>query len=115
MNRRNNRNPNNNATQPTVASPTGIPAAVPAEPLPKPVQKEASGEEKIPKHKQCPSCFSGFGGVGKRKWWRRVSGVLTRMCYSCDQCGYNWAVDVRTTISEESNQPIQRPIQDDKL
>ena len=50
----------------------------------------------IPSHRQCPCCFGGRGGVGKEKWWRRVSGTLVRRCYACDQCGFQWTADVRT-------------------
>lgn len=50
----------------------------------------------VPKHRQCPICYGGKGGKGVEKWWRRVSGTMVKRCYKCDQCGFDWTVDVRT-------------------
>ena len=72
--------------KPDSQTPTNKPPALPAS-FPAP---------KVPKHRQCPSCFGGKGGVGLEKWWKRVSGTLVKRCYACNQCGYQWTATVRT-------------------
>lgn len=62
---------------------------------PKPQQEEPP--RVVPKHRQCPCCYQGRGGVGRPGWWRRVSGTLVRRQYVCDKCGFDWTADVRTT------------------
>jgi len=47
---------------------------------------------------QCPACYPGLGGLGGRKWWRRVNGELVKRCYQCDRCGHIWTVDIRTKV-----------------
>ncbi len=56
--------------------------------LPPPLQRA------VPKHRQCRLCFNGRGGVGVHKWHNR-KGNATRTCYRCNQCGFEWTVQVR--------------------
>lgn len=69
-----------------------------------PPPAENPQDEKTPKHLQCPICFEGYGGKGKRRWQRRVSGRQVRRCYSCEECGHNWTVDVTTRDVEMTMQ-----------
>lgn len=61
-----------------------------------------SDEARVPKHRRCPTCWSGYGGKAhRRKWHRRVSGTLEKRCYICDQCGCEWIVEVRSDVSDK--------------
>jgi hypothetical protein len=62
--------------------------------------KAAEGTEKrdVPKHRQCPACYNGLGGIGKEKWWQRVDAMTVRRCYACDMCPYIWTA--RVTVYE---------------
>lgn len=50
----------------------------------------------VPKHRQCPACYGGRGGVGKRKWQTKINSVLARICYACNICGFQWSVKTKT-------------------
>jgi len=52
----------------------------------------------IPKHRRCPLCFGGLGGVGRSYATAPQSGTLIRTYYKCNQCAHTWSVDVRKTI-----------------
>ena len=62
-------------------------------PQPEPVKKKA-----VPKYRRCPICFAGYGGVGQLKWTRGVSSTLTKRCYTCDQCAFQWTIEVRREV-----------------
>ena len=51
----------------------------------------------VPKYRQCPVCYGGRGGVGKRKWTSRINGATVKNCYVCDTCNFDWVVLIRTT------------------
>ena len=38
-------------------------------------------------HLRCPVCWGNYGGRGRRKWERQVSGSLQQRAYACNQCG----------------------------
>lgn len=60
---------------------------------------DAIVEEKavnVPKHRQCPSCYEGKGGVGQRGWWRRINGALVKRQYKCNKCDMDWTIEERT-------------------
>ena len=65
------------------------------------VQPDESPRE-VKKHLRCPSCWNGYGGkAGRRKWVQKVSGTLQKRCYSCDECGVEWIVEVRNEIVDD--------------
>ena len=55
----------------------------------------------VPKHRQCPRCYAGQGGVGKRRWWKRKSANVVHTCYECNVCGHDWTAMIRTVTSLE--------------
>lgn len=60
-------------------------------------------------HLRCPICYGSKGGVGKEKWHAR-KGNLMRRCYACNQCGFDWTVDVKEII-----EPLQIQYQEIKI
>jgi hypothetical protein len=49
----------------------------------------------VPKHRQCPQCYGGRGGVGVERWHSR-KGAIMRTCYQCDTCGFDWIANIKT-------------------
>ena len=60
----------------------------------KPLVQPIKPKQAVPKHRQCPSCHGGRGGVGFEKWHNR-KGTHMRTCYQCDVCGFDWIVNSR--------------------
>jgi len=74
------------------------PIAVTESDVIKPAPTEPTNGERrvVKKAQQCPVCYDNLGGVGTRRWQRQVNGPLVKRCYSCNQCGIQWTVDIRT-------------------
>lgn len=49
----------------------------------------------VPKHRQCPACYGGRGGVGKERWHTR-KGAVMRVCFQCIVCGFDWIANLKT-------------------
>lgn len=59
------------------------------------------GAADVPKHRQCPGCFRGDGGVGKAY---NTQG-RTRY-YKCNSCGHTWRVKVDTTVTDVTHRQV---------
>jgi hypothetical protein len=65
-------------------------------------QSPVDAANTVKPHLRCPACYKGLGGKAKRrKWQRQVSGVLVQRCYSCDTCGAEWTVEVRSDVNDD--------------
>ena len=49
----------------------------------------------VPKHRQCPICFGGMGGVGHATGIYRKSSTYAKRYYACDKCGHSWSVELQ--------------------
>lgn len=83
----------------------------PLEAVPKPTNQPPplrfSENRKTPNHLKCPTCFNGRGGIGKQKWWKRVSGVSTRQCYVCNMCGFEWTATIKRMPIEIEHMEVE--------
>jgi len=72
------------------------PIAVTEADVVKPAESTNGAKRVVKKAQQCPACYNGYGGIGKRRWQTQVNGPLVRRSYSCDRCSATWTVEVRT-------------------
>jgi len=60
-----------------------------AEPIKtRPVHLETRRE--VPKHRQCPLCHEGQGGVGQCEGTYKKASTFLRRYYKCDKCAHTW-------------------------
>ena len=74
---------------------------------------------KVKQHLRCPLCWNNLGGRAERiKWKRQINGPKQHRCYSCNQCGTEWVVEVTCEIVDDIEYKktriakIREPIED---
>lgn len=60
-----------------------------------PIETRAEPVKIAPKHRQCPLCFTGMGGVGSSTGIYRKGSTYAKRYYCCNKCGHTWTVDIQ--------------------
>ena len=68
----------------------------------RPINNVEHAEQNVPqqrsvvdKHRQCPICYQGHGGVGQANGSYAKASTLTQRYYKCNQCAHTWSVYVK--------------------
>jgi hypothetical protein len=81
------------------------PVTVPSEPanVAAPPTNGKADHDRVKPHLRCPVCWKNpamRGKASRRKWWRQISGSKHERCYTCDQCGCEYVVEVEAQVED---------------
>lgn len=79
-------------------------------------RQEDKASKRVKPHLKCPCCHPRLGGTGVQKGWFRISGRTTRLKYTCNQCGFTWAVEKKvehTIVAGDEIIPVDSRDDDD--
>lgn len=61
----------------------------------------------VAKHRQCPSCYNGLGGVGNV-----YSTERNKSYYKCKTCGHTWTATVRREVVKVEHRTVELETRD---